>query len=665
MCPRSLCLPSISCQSVITLRSLEACRPTGGWASGGHGVARERFAESGHRIVGLVTPFDAYPRLGVPKQATDLVEHLEQSLRFFSGLPHVERRLFEQVVSIDGATHPERLLERFAAAADPALAAQAIALLTRDLLQANRIGEAIPWIERLRDEFSEQQCLDNQTGRKETGRSLAEQFLKRDDVRKRLAVASVWTAGPIDVSRKLREVSEQQANVGPAVVPVEVVSRRGMLFEDWSFETDSGGRMLTARDTDGRVRWKVAIPPDAALGELNGFKPRGAVSGSELHIQDRWLALNFGTHFVMFQAVDAEQAPRAAWQQTLRPSGMSREELMFTQRGMRVRVLPNGQVIPLGGGPSNLRAFGQLVGLTHELAVYIVGQKLCAAELDTGRLAWSRQDVLPGTVVASVDETAVSIQPDATRDITLLRTLDGADLAKRRWKGNDAPLWQRGTRRLVGVQHPKLDERVLVLRDLAQDAEVWTRPLGVKDVATLIDDRDVAILEEHEEQSRLVVVGLADGREKYRAVLPVALNAGRFTKLFVQRQPDRDIVLVGEPSPTVNVNAFDGLVCSVSRTDGKRLWSTSVKNVTFDRLQPARLPVLLLVSQAGGAADPFSNQSLLSATLLDKRTGRLLYSTQEQSSNSVPRLELDPDQRRIVANFHGWQLDLTFPKPKP
>ena len=75
--------------------------------------------------------------------------------------------------------------------------------------------------------------------------------------------------------------------------------------------------------------------------------------------------------------------------------------------------------------------------------------------------------------------------------------------------------------------------------------------------------------------------------------------------------------------------------------------------------------MLLLVSQAGGAADPFSNQSLLSATLLDKRTGRLLYSTQEQSSNSVPRLELDPDQRRIVANFHGWQLDLTFPEPKP
>ena len=598
-------------------------------------------------------------------KATDLDKHLEQSLRFFSGLPRVEQLLLNaQVVSIDGVTHSERLLERFAASTDLTVAAQASARLTRDLLQKNRVAEALPWIERLRDEFPDQKCLDNQSGGFETGRTLSEQLLKRDDVRQQLNVASVWTAGPIDVSRKPREVSEQQANVPLAIVPVEVVSRRGVLFDGWSFETDASARMLTARDPDCRVRWKVAIPPDAALGELNGFNTRGAVSGAELHVQDRWLALNFGTHFVMFQAVDPDQAPRAAWQQTLRPSGMSRSEMLFAQRGMRVRVLPNGQVVPLGGGSSNFRIFGQLVGLTHEVAVYIVGQKLCAAELDSGRLAWSRTDVLPGTVAASVDETAVSIQPDSTRDITLLRTLDGADLAKRRWKGNDAPLWQRGTLRL-GIQHPKLDERNLVLRDFAKDVEVWSRPLGVKDVATLIDDRDVAILEEYEDHSRWVVIGLADGREKYHAELPIELSAGRFTKLFVQRQPDQDIVLIGEPSPTGNANVFNGLVCSVSRTGGKRLWSTPVKNVTFDRLQPARSPVLLLVSQTGGAADPFSNQSLLSATLLDKRTGRLLYSTQEQSSNSVPRLEPDPDQRRIVANFHGWQLDLTFPEPKP
>ena len=593
-------------------------------------------------------------------KATELGEYLEQSLRFFSGLPRVEQRLFEQVVSIDGATHPERLLERFAASTDLAVAAQAIVLLTRDLLQANRIGEAIPWIERLRDDFAEQKCLDNQTGRTETGRSLAEQFLKSDDVRQRLAVVSVWTAGLIDVSRK----PEQQANVGPAIVPVEVVSRRGVLFDGWSFETDGSARILTARDPDCRVRWKVAIPPDAALGELNGFNTRGAVSGAELHVQDRWLALNFGTHFVMFQAVDPDQAPRAAWQQTLRPSGMSRSEMLFAQRGMRVRMLPNGQVVPLGGGASNLRAFGQLVGLTHEVAVYIVGQKLCAAELDSGRLAWSRTDVLPGTVAASVDETAVSIQPDSTRDITLLRTLDGADLAKRRWKGNDAPLWQRGTRRL-GVQHPKLDERVLVLRDFARNIDVWNRPLAASDVVTVIDEQDVAILEATDDQTRVVVVGLADGREKYRAEVPLPLRAGRWTRLFIQRQPDRDIVLIGEPSTVEGSGGFDGHVCSVSRTDGKRLWTTPVKNVGFDRQQPTRSPVLMLVSQAGGAADPFSNQSLLSATLLDKRTGRLLYSTQENSTHLPPRLEHDPEHRRIVANFHGWQLDLVFPEPKP
>ncbi len=588
----------------------------------------------------------------------DLEEHLEQSLRFFAGLPHVEQRLFEQVVTIDGATHSEKLLERFSASSDPTVAAQAVALLTRDLLHKDRVGEALAWLERLRDEFADQQCFDNQTGR-----SLAEQWLQRDDVQQRRNVASVWTAGPIDLIRKSRETAEQQVPVAPISVPVEVVSRRGMLFDGWSFETDAVARTLTARDAESRVRWKVAIPADATVNEFNGFTGRGMVSSCQLHLQDRWLALNLDSHFVMFQVIDQEQTPRAVWQQTLRPNGVTRTEMQLAQQGIRVRILPNGQMVPLGGRSSSPQAFGRLVGLTREVAVYIVGEKLCAAELDTGRLAWSRRDAVPGLVIASVDENVVSIRPNSTRDITLLRTLDGADIAKRRPQGSDGVVWDIGARMLSVSQR---EEKAITMRDLMRDEDVWTRPLGAKDLMTVIDDHDVAFLEVHEEQSRWVVVGLADGRERYRVDLPFALKNIHRGQLFVQRQPDRDIVFVTDTSPSRDGGPLQGYVSSIQRADGRRLWTTPVKDVGFDRLQPARLPVLLLSNQVNGAAaDPFSNMSRLSATLLDKRTGRLLYETRENSRNTPPRLEPDPDQRRIVANFHGWQLDLTFPKPTP
>ena len=595
---------------------------------------------------------------GKSRKAADLGAHLEQSLRFFAGLPQVEQRLLEQVVTIEGATHAEGLLERFAASSDPTVAAKAASLLARELLQSNRVGEALSWIERLRDEFADQKCFDNQTGR-----SLAEQWLKRDDVQQQLNVTTVWTAGTIDISRKSRETAEQQTPVPPINMPVEVVSRRGMLFEGWSFETDAGARTLTARDADSRIRWKVAIPADATVSEFNGFTGRSMVSSSQLHLQDRWLALNLDSHFVMFQVVDHGQAPRAVWQQTLRPNGLTRMEMQLAQQGIRVRMLPNGQMVPLGGRASSSQAFGRLVGLTREVAIYIVGEKLCAAELDTGRLAWWRRDVVPGLVVASVDESVVSIRPNQTRDITLLRTLDGADVAKRRPQGSDSVMWDIGSRMLTLSQR---EERAITMQDLVRDEDLWTRPLSAKNLMTVIDDQDVAFLEVHEEQSRWVVVGLADGRERYRADLPFPLHAIHRGQLFVQRQPDRDIVFVTDTSPSRDGGPVQGYVSSIQRADGRRLWTTPVKDVGFDRLQPTRLPVLLLSNQVNGAAaDPFSNMSRLSATLLDKRTGRLLYETRENSRNMPPRLEPDPDQRRLVANFHGWQLDLTFPEPTP
>ena len=66
--------------------------------------------------------------------------------------------------------------------------------------------------------------------------------------------------------------------------------------------------------------------------------------------------------------------------------------------------------------------------------------------------------------------------------------------------------------------------------------------------------------------------------------------------------------------------------------------------------------------------NPFDQGIRMNATLLDKRTGALVYATEEISNNMPPRIEPLPDRNRIVANFHEWQLQLTFTdaeSPKP
>ena len=599
------------------------------------------------------------------RKGADLDEHLDQCLRFFSGLPRVEQLLFDQVVSIDGAAHPEKLLERFAQASDPSVAARAAALLTRDLLQANRASAALPWLNRLRSEFAEQKCLDDQTGR-----SLAERWLARDNVRKLLDIASPWTAGMIDVSRK-----QGAAPNRPIDLPVEVASRQGTHFDGWSFEIDGGHHTLTARDANSRVRWTAPVPPDSAFNDIVG---RNLPIASQLHLRDRWLVLTVGTYFVVYESTDPRQAPHVAWQQTLRTSGMSQADVMLAQQGIQARMV-NGRVVRFGSA-TNGRMFGHFVGLTREVALYIVGQKLCAAELDTGRLAWSRQDVLPSAVSTSADDRAVTIQPDATRDLTLLRTLDGSNLAARNLTGDEKMLWQRGTRLLV--QRTENGKRITELKDLERDVVLWNQshPPGV--VTTVIEGEDVAFLEPDDQQSLLTVVALADGRERYRTELPFKKSDPSAVRMAVQRQNDRDLLFVGHESkvqygirvlpfdlPNGNNTPFDGQICAVSRTDGKLLWATPVEQTIFDRTQPARLPVLLLATrqfdQARAAANPFGNRPRLVASVLDKRTGHKLYSTEENAPNIPPRLDPDPDNRRVVVNFHDWQLELTFPEPKP
>ena len=152
--------------------------------------------------------------------------------------------------------------------------------------------------------------------------------------------------------------------------------------------------------------------------------------------------------------------------------------------------------------------------------------------------------------------------------------------------------------------------------------------------------------------------------------------------MAVQRQSERDIVFVGHPSKVqngirilsydmTNPNSIpiDGQICAVSRIDGSLNWATPIEQTIFDRTQSARLPVLLLATRhlepARAEAPPWANRPRLVASVLDKRTGRKLYATEENAPNNAPRLEPDPDNRRVVANFHDWQLELTFPEPKP
>ena len=78
-----------------------------------------------------------------------------------------------------------------------------------------------------------------------------------------------------------------------------------------------------------------------------------------------------------------------------------------------------------------------------------------------------------------------------------------------------------------------------------------------------------------------------------------------------------------------------------------------------------RIDVLDLVVIRLSAQDRifmFSQRFRLNACILDKRTGRRIYEVEEATSPIPPRLDADLDAKTIFANFHDWQLKLTFPE---
>ena len=455
-------------------------------------------------------------------------------------------------------------------------------------------------------------------------------------------------------------------------MPVEIVSQEGSHFAGWSFETDPTGALLMARDQDGRHRWKVSVPGDSAFNDIVGRNLNGV---SRMHIRDGWLALSVGTHFVVIDAIGVANPPRVVWQQTLRTNGTTPAEAMFANQAV-VRVLPNGRVVRLGAQIP--RTLGQFVGLTRETAIYTVGSRLIAAELETGRLAWSRQDVVSRQCDASADDRVVSVRLNGSNELIVLRTLDGRDVAKRRWSADDTSVWERGSLHLVSQS--KADGRRFEMRDVEKDAVLWSHNCPAGTELTVIEDEDAAIVEP---DGKLTTLRLMDGREQYHAELPLKLKAPGSNWIAVQRLEDRDLILGGGAAKVQNRSqivpfdasnatgffAFDGHVCAVSRADGKLLWATPVERMIFDRTQPSRLPILLLAArqfdQNRVANNPFVQNFRMNASIIDKQTGRVVYSTEENALSMSPRLEPDPDNHTIIANFHEWQLEFKFPEPKP
>ena len=558
-----------------------------------------------------------------------------------------------------------RLLERLTRTENRSTAATAVAALAAGLLQGDRREDALPWIEKLRSNYSQDVCLDGKTGRQ-----LSDEWLARGDLRQR-KITKDWPEGRIDIQRT-EEITTQ------AIFPVDIATRVGHQFEGWTFETDSQVAILTARDPSLSVAWRLPLPNSTE--ELRG-------QPSQIHICGRRLAFSSGTWLAVMEARDPNGPPDIMFNISLRPNSLSIARSVDPP--LERRLLPNGRRFQLLSDVRGTSGF--LLGLTDDAVCYQLDNRLYVVDSDSGRVLWSRT----GQLFAKSDGTINDflVLNTSTNGAVLLRSLDGTLHERIQGNAHDMPLWFRGTRRL-SQRSVSPDQRLFEMRDFDGDQVVWQSQFAAASQPCIIDDEELGILEPN---GRFSIVNIATGKTHLSTELPAKRPQKGAGVLAVQRYKDRYLVVAGVNSknterrvtplnigvpkefgvqrefgpppevlgtPSIAAFTVDGFVCSVARSDGKLQWSVPVADLAFDTSQVSTLPVLVLASLQT-EVDRFAGFPLsprLSVLVLDKKTGKKLYEKLESNIPVGRGVQFNPmvDEGKLVIDFYNWQLNLNF-----
>ena len=597
--------------------------------------------------------------------ASDRLTQLSRFVKLAEGHPGADRALLRIADSKD-KFRDERprttLLERLTQSENPTIAATAVATLASRFLAANARDDAQQWMKLLRSRHSQDICRDGKTGRE-----VSDEWLARGDARMNRPGSS-WPEGLIDVERTEQSTTQ-------ATFPVDVVTRVGHYFDGWTFETDSLVTMLTARDPSLKVVWR--LPLLDASDQTRG-------QPSQIHICGRRIAFSSGMWLGVMESTNSSVPPKILFDRSLRP--MTLTATMGANVPVERRLLPNGRRFQLMSDVRGTAGF--LIGLSDEAVCYQLDNRLYAVDPATGRLLWSRTGQQFAKADGTVDQSVVL--NTSTNGAMVLRTRDGA--LRDRYQGNphDAPLWFRGSRRL-SQRNVGTDQRLFEMRDFDGDHVVWQSQHPAGSIPCNIENDELAILEPN---GKLSILKLETGKVQLSVELPAKRPQKGNGHLAIQKLVDRYVIVagvaarntekrqitplnIGSPKefgfggfspPSIAAFTIDGFVCSVHPTDGTLQWSVPVADLAFDTAQPSSLPVLVLASLQS-EIDRFTGVSQppqLSALVLDKRTGRRIYETQELMTPIGRGVQFNPmiDERKLVIDFYNWQLELSFPPPK-
>lgn len=528
-----------------------------------------------------------------------------------------------------------RQLSHLLRATENDVAGYATARLARLMIDQGRAEESLPLLSDLEKRFAAVRCV-----REKTGAALARAWRAEPAVAKAEARLAPWPDVRLTVTR------QEEDRGTHSVTPVPVEQRSGPFFRQWRFESrlHGGGRgpTLAAFDETGTERWQF---------ELDTAQPRtghlgvGALLDPPVAIRVHGPLLEVAMHrrFAVLDGFEGRAAPKFLWSAELYDAGWTLAQS---------------------------RSESSTAGLmTSDFAFYQIGSVLRCADAVTGNLIWERRNAPSSYVMQGDEDYVIALAKSEPTDPSglVLRTRTGAEVLKGAF-GVAGPLsneW-KGRRLLMTTAGPS--HLALSLLDLAERGKTaWSRSYPMPAWTTPVDDDEFAVLDS---RGMLHIHSFETGAPIVET--PIA-GPGSPAQVLVRRVGRRYIVI--SQGSAVRFPGFrdiphavpSGKIWAIDRDSGKIAWTIAMPVPQILVETPADSPVLVLLRPPIRFESARANgEEVLS--MVDARSGALLYDAAETTAPDRISVRLDRDARRVIVTTDKCVLSVAatgVPLPAP
>ncbi|MEX0792198.1 MAG: PQQ-binding-like beta-propeller repeat protein [Pirellulaceae bacterium] len=437
---------------------------------------------------------------------------------------------------------------------------------------------------------------------------------------------------------------------------------------------DNQSNQFLVNDSSGELT--VRIPFNTESGKQLYNPQIGAVYAEQLgHL----LAISLGDEIQVFDTLP-------------RPAGSSEERLLWSvqlqnevpgSRGRTARITAKSGENPFGERVTKANDGGKPIGqfslTAHGTMVYQLGAKVVCVDPLNGEILWQRDRTPIGSQLICSERYVVTIPPgrsnSAGPDVrALVFSIDNGTLVREIDLPDPLRIWTDHEGILVCWKESSLpdnNDRTYEIQGI--DAEtgemVWQRQPANGSQAALLNQRNqLAILQP---SGKFEVLNLADGKSHFTDQLEsgtlqrVKILEG-FGELFLVAyrpfEADRRLQFRCVPHDS-SESVLRGEVYAFNAQTGDRLWNepARVSETYFvESLQPIELPVLTFVARLNRPIEGSAqSKPMLSALILDRRDGRILFRGEFGESSLSYVVSGEPEKGQITLRFDSQSILLT------